>query len=453
MVYERAVASRVLRSPTGASAKRLALRVLIVYVALLIAPFPLDLIPGVEAVVGAVYGGFWEAIVPWLGRHVLGIEAPIVRRLSGSGDTLFHYVECFARALLAVLGALVWSALARRRGAGGEARALLWLRLAARYYLASTMLSYGFAKLFKLQFPQPSLARLIEPIGDASPMGLMWTFMGYSAPYTIFTGALEVLAGLLLLSRRLTLAGSLVTAGVMVNVVMLNLSYDVAVKLWSLHLLGIAALLAAPDRARLYALLVSGAPAPAGAEDRPLESPRGRRRLRVFGVALSIYLLFIHAALNAALISEYGDGRPTPPLYGLYEVEGFTMDGEERPPLLTDAERWRYVIFDRNGNLSTVGMDGARRGYTLAVDEEAGTLTLKPAPRWRGELEDPTEEPPPPPDETYVLKYTCSSDRAVRIEGAIAGRDYALRLTLVPRERFTLVRRGFRWVQEYPFNR
>ena len=39
--------------------------------------------------------------------------------------------------------------------------------------------------------------------------------------------------------------------------------------------------------------------------------------------------------------------RPTPNLYGIWQVDGFSAEGYRRDPLLTDELRWRRVIFDR----------------------------------------------------------------------------------------------------------
>ena len=58
-----------------------------------------------------------------------------------------------------------------------------------RFVLASALFGYGINKVFALQFPEPGLQRLTQDYGDSSPMGLMWTFMGASAPYTMFAGS------------------------------------------------------------------------------------------------------------------------------------------------------------------------------------------------------------------------------------------------------------------------
>ena len=99
------------------------------------------------------------------------------------------------------------------------------------------LLSYGFAKVYKTQFPEPSLIRLLQPLGSFSPMGLAWTYMGFSEAYNMYTGMLEVLGGLLLIWRRTTTLGALLVAGVMSHVVVMNFTYDIPVKLLSMHLL------------------------------------------------------------------------------------------------------------------------------------------------------------------------------------------------------------------------
>jgi len=56
-------------------------------------------------------------------------------------------IFCFVT--IAVIAAMVWSLLDRRRP---NYTLYAWLRLLVRYALAFTMLSYGFAKIYPLQF-------------------------------------------------------------------------------------------------------------------------------------------------------------------------------------------------------------------------------------------------------------------------------------------------------------
>ncbi len=53
---------------------------------------------------------------------------------------------------------------------------------------AWAMLGYGVKKLLGAQFPTADLVRLVQPSAQASPMGMLWTFMGVSALYSFFGG-------------------------------------------------------------------------------------------------------------------------------------------------------------------------------------------------------------------------------------------------------------------------
>ncbi len=75
------------------------------------------------------------------------------------------------------------------------------------------------------------------PMARSAPMGLLWAFMGMSHAYSFFGGLGEMAGAFLLLVPSFTALGALVTAGVMSNVLMLNLGYDVPRKIYSIHLI------------------------------------------------------------------------------------------------------------------------------------------------------------------------------------------------------------------------
>jgi len=135
---------------------------------------------------------------------------------------------------------------------------------------------------------------MLEAIGDQSPMGLLWNFMGASAPYTIFGGLGELIGGLLLTNRRTALLGALISAAVMSQVVMLNFSYDVPVKIYSSELLLTARVLIAPYgvahvkigwdaiRTKWAPELYKGTPIEMGYPRKPAGNlPAGKYQLRV----------------------------------------------------------------------------------------------------------------------------------------------------------------------------
>jgi hypothetical protein len=82
---------------------------------------------------------------------------------------------------LALIATIAWSLVDRKRR--NYTRLHEWLRVYVRFALGVTMIGYGSYKVIQSQFPPPSLDRLLQPFGDASPMGLLWTFMGASGSY------------------------------------------------------------------------------------------------------------------------------------------------------------------------------------------------------------------------------------------------------------------------------
>lgn len=238
---------------------------------------------------------FAAPLVVWMGTRI-GVDASV--RMNGSGDTTHHYVQALGAFLIAMAGALAWSAIDRKRP--NQRQLYLGFRVLVRLLLAVTLIQYGSVKVFQSQFPPPSVHRLTETFGDASPMGLLWTFMGASAPYNTITGGVELLGGLLLFFRRTTLLGSLIAIVAMAQVCALNFCYDVPVKLHSLHLLGMAIFLAGEDASRLAALFFFNRPVAPGGMETVLQRPIGLRS------AFALKLVFLSLVLGFGLYNAHG---------------------------------------------------------------------------------------------------------------------------------------------------
>jgi len=419
-------------SPEWHPAARVGFRFAFAYLVLFILPFPVGGVPYTDAL-AAPYTRLWDALVPWVGRRVLGIGYEIGTVFNGSGDRTYDYVQVFCFLVLAVVVTLVWSLLDR----GRKSYPLLyrWLRAYVRLYLGTVMIGYGASKVIATQFSSPPLDRLLQTYGDSSPMGLLWTFMGSSEPYTVFTGAAEMLGGVLLFARRTAALGALVCAGVLVNVVMLNFSYDVPVKLYSSHLLAMAVFLAAPEFRRLANVFILNRAAEP-AVIRPLFE-----RERLNRAALVLRMLLLAAVVGLSLYQSYSLRQmlsQRSPLRGVWEVEEFSADGELRPPLLTDQTRWRRVVFDRPGVLAVFTMADVRQRFPLELDAEKRTLALK-------KRDDP--------DWKSVLTYEQPEPERLTLAGDFDGHPVQARLRRADASRFLLTGRGFHWINEAPFNR
>ena len=415
-------------SPLGS----LALRFVLAYLFIVIFPFPLDSLPGIPTVTEA-YSQLVHGFVSWVARVAFGITITVFP--NGSGDTTYNYVEVATFAALALVAALAATALARGRPVG--ARTLDLMRTYVRYYLAAVMLGYGFHKVLPLQFPAPGPDRLILSYGDSSPMGLLWTFMGASKPYMMFGGLGEVVGGLLLLWRRTTLLGSLVASGVLLNIVMLNFCYDVPVKLFSSLLLFLALFLLWPDLGRLLNLLLwNRAAAPAILRPFPIERPWLRRTALAFKILLVFSITVLAFWQNYQTLWTYGPWAPRKPLQGVYRVRSFVRDGVADREL-PDATRWVRVGINQDWAMAIQRADGRGQRYRVVMDETDKTLSLTARDR----------------PEPVVLAYQEPEARVLVVEGRFEDGTITARLEREDDAPFLLTSRGFRWINEYPFNR
>ncbi|NTX50356.1 hypothetical protein [Myxococcus sp. CA039A] len=418
-------------------AKRIAFRFVCAFVLIYCFAFPLDALPFIDRPLSTAISGFWQVVVPWVARHVVGYEQELSIATSGSGDKAIDYAQTALCLVLAFIAASVWSVIDRRRTRYVKAHD--FLRVYVRYMLALAMLSYGFAKVFKSQFPFPTVDRLTQPLGEFSPMGLLWTFMGFSPGYNLFTGGAEVLGGLLLLFRRTTTLGSLVVVGVMSNVVALNFFYDVPVKLYSTLLLLYAVFLLLPDLRRLADVFVFNRATQPAVLDTPFAfSSRVTWALRGVKLLFVGWMLYSNASRTLEGHMKWGDGAPLPPLYGLYEVESFTKNGQVLPPLLGDTSRWRSLAIGRF-RMTLRKMDDSTQRYQVSGSPETRMLVLAEG---RGEDAKKTTFTLEQPDPEHLV-----------IQGTFEGAALHVRVRKVDTSQLQLLNRGFNWVQEVPFNR
>jgi hypothetical protein len=373
----------------------------------------------------------WRLLVPWAGVHVFHLGHPFRELTDGLGDTDYDYVRLACVFVIALLAAAVWTILRRQPS---HEKLAEWSHVALRYGLAGTLVSYGLVKLVKSQFPALSAYRLLEPFGQASPMGLLWAFMSYSPAYNALTGALEVTAGALLWWRRTTALGAFLAVIALANVVVLNFSYDVNVKLFSSHLLLMAVILAAPGARLLFDVLVlrrTVAPIPM------VPHFTDQRFQRAEYVAKAVCIASVCLALGAYANVAYhtrGYGAPRAVLSGIYEVDAFTRDHAERPPLLTDTQRWRRVAIT-NDSLLVWRMNDHLDSFDLVDRADASAFAITEAD-----------------DRATLLSYDRVGDSVAALRGTFEGAPIEVRLHKVDDASFRLLKRGFHWVNPRPYN-
>jgi uncharacterized membrane protein YphA (DoxX/SURF4 family) len=201
-----------------------------IYIFLNTIPFPLNMYPDEVYMDGLTYK-IWNLPVQWIAKNILNKSEPLNTQVNGSGDTTFHWIIFFLTIFLSIVVAFICFAIDKKRN--DYSKLLQYFTIYLRFYLAYMLVFYGMLKVFCLQMSLPSLYTLDNTYGQFSPMGVLWSFVGSSQPFTIYTGCAEVLAGSLLLFRKTAFVGTLISIIIMLNVFLLNMCYDVPVKIFS----------------------------------------------------------------------------------------------------------------------------------------------------------------------------------------------------------------------------
>ena len=375
-------------------------------------------------------------LISWTALHVFGVTRPLVITGSGSGDKTFDWVAAFCLLTAAILATVLWSVLDRKRD--NYVTAHKWFRVFLRMATGSTMVTYGMIKAIPLQMPAPPLTRLLEPFGNFSPMGVLWYSIGAAPGYERFAGAAELAAAVLLFIPRTATLGAIVLLADSVQIFTLNMTYDVPVKLFSLHLILMALLLLAPEARRLLNVLVLNRTAFPSSQPPLAQSVRARRILLVGQLVFGGYIFAVFLQSSLQSWTRYGGGAPKPALYGIWDVDTMSIDGVERAALVTDYDRWRRVVFQVPTAMMFQRMDQTFAGYgaTVEMDLKRILLTKGPDASWKTELTFDR------PDADHMT-----------LDGTMDGHKIRMQLRRFDHTKMLLLTRGFNWIQEYPFNR
>jgi len=211
--------------------------------------------------------------------------------------------------------------------------------------------------------------------------------------------------------------------------------YDVPVKLYSFNILLMALFLAAPDFGRLARVLVLHKPVgPGNLDGLQFGWKFGVRKWRMAALALKTILFgyILYTSVSGGWKSLQRARNPVqPPLYGLWEVEGFARGGVETPPLVTDGTRWRKVALQSTQGATVRMMDDVVRNYQAKYDVSTNALDLTG-----------------PADGGHYTWTKPDADHVV-----LKGDKLTIKLRRIDASKFLLVDRGFHWINERPFNR
>ena len=378
----------------------------------------------------------------WLGQHLFhltGVGAKL--HGTGSGDTILNWIAVGIMLAVAIFATLLWTALAGLRSPSRRSlaypRLFFWFRLTIRLTLGVAMLNYGLAKLFPFQMPPPLLAILNEPLGNTSPMTMLWTLIGLNPVYEMICGAAEVSAGILILFRRTGLLGELLTAFLATNVVLYNFCFDVPVKLYAVHLVLMSLALIVPDMPSLFNFFFLHRPC------KPIDGwvkPARRYGLRLETIVTTVVLLLAVIppviGLGHGYAQQLASEHHPPPLTGEWHLSSAT-----KPFLTGDGVPLADIFFEPTGHVMYRSSDGVLWRGGSDTDDKKHTLQLYCV----------GHDGPPP---VYAVTQPNPSQLVLTPSGEDAKMNGVLTLVRVPLpSHYPLEDRGFHFVNEWGLER
>lgn len=304
---------------------------------------------------------FFENLIYWTGTEVFGINNDFNTTISS--DSIGLYIHVFNLFFISILLAFTWELIYKIKSVNLRK----YFFIISSYYIALQLLIYGLDKIFKGQFFMPEPNTLFTNLGELTPDLLYWSTIGSSWNYSFFIGFIEVLVTCLLLISRTRLIGIILGIGVMVNVVAVNFSYDISVKIYSLFLLGILVVNFIPYITYLYKVLVLKKPAKFNEVKVLFLS---KKPLFKKGMKTVIIVLFFTEALFPYL--KYGnwndDTSSRPIFHGAYQI----ISPKNKP----NYTNWKQVFVHRKGYLIVKNKQNEMQDYHLSIDTINQILNL-----------------------------------------------------------------------------
>jgi uncharacterized membrane protein YphA (DoxX/SURF4 family) len=276
-------------------------------------------------------------------------------------------IACVISVIIGFILTLYWQR--KQTQSVDKEKYLYWSQAILRYFLAYIFLLYGFAKVFQQQFYSlPST--LDTPLGDISGIQLTWRFFGYSYAYTLFVASSQIIGSILLFFKRTTTLAVVILLPVVANIVFVNFTHSIPVKLYSsIYLIMLLYLLFA-DFKRLKAIFWDNLPV----AKRELFVLTKRKRLLVAKYALMV--IFFAMAIGENYYSYMVYTKVTTPLQGIWDVQDYQVNDTPHTAE-SDVTVWEKVYFDTDKLAAIKTSKPGPERFLSTFDSEKHTIKLE----------------------------------------------------------------------------
>lgn len=308
------------------------------------------------------------ALVNWINNLFLHKQFPGAVYI---GDNYWTFAAALLFLIIAITTAGVWTIIDKGKNFPSFYK---YMHVFARYYLGFVLLLYGIEKITLNQFGiQPS--GLAESMGNYDSWHMFRTFMGISKSYKFFSGLMELIPGLLLLFRRTSTLGSLIALPVLINVLMLNIGYDIWLKLLIFHLILFSIFILLPDLKKMVQIFIlnqntSLTSIPSLIENKNRKWLQYAFKFSLIGIVIYMLIKLEIRFTNERINSPYSN------IVGIHEINRISFNLKIPEPNNDDSANWEKVTINTAPFLRVQLMNDSIVEYNFKVDTFKRLLEL-----------------------------------------------------------------------------
>jgi hypothetical protein len=184
------------------------------------------------------------------------------------------------------------------------------------YFIALVLVAFAISKFLNAQFQTWNYTAYL-PLGEVDNFSLAWSFFGRSYTYNLFLGITEFLAATLLLFNRTRLLGLLLALGIYVNLMIINIEFEIgAIRHTTIEFI-IVLLLLIPYVKNLKKFFWD-----LGGEFNHLEA----KRSKLMGIYMPLGFITILSITMVVFLN--GKLASQDKIIGAYKISAFTINGD-----------------------------------------------------------------------------------------------------------------------------
>ena len=263
--------------------------------------------------------------------------------------------------------------------------------------------------------------------------------MSYSPFYGQVTGYVEVSGGVLLLFRGTTFLGAIISLVAMINVVFMDIGYDVTVKLFAIHLLLMVMVLVGFNLQRLIQFFVLNKTTIQPVKYEPFLPKKYKTLQSILKLAIIGYFIVVQYNVQSERVEKKYAKNEAPSLTRVYFVKSQTINGKD----IADAEvsesaHWKSIFINGSAflknSLVIENGQGRRRYFSTKTDTLNKTIVFYP---FRGKEED-----------SNTFTYEKLEDKTVRFEGIYQGATISIVTQPKAFEDYRLIKSKIKWIRD-----